>query len=90
MWGLRFGSSGIGLVIVRRVPGGAVHQALFQGTGAVRIPADGLSAKVKIYLEGPILGSKGPEVPHQRIEGMVALRITPAESGRRLWIVPAE
>ena len=75
---------------IQRVPGGAVCQASIHGTGTVRIPAAGLPAKVKLFLEGATLGSKGPEVPHQRIEEMLVVRITPAESGRELWIVPAE
>lgn len=72
----------------RRVPGGAIAEAVIQGTGNVRLPATGLPAAVRLFAEGPTPGSKGDEVPHERIEQAIAIDVTPAISGRRLWIVP--
>jgi hypothetical protein len=74
----------------RRVPGGAIGEIVLHGSGTVRIPADGLPKTVKLFAEGPTLGSKGQEVPCQRAEQSIVIRITPAESGRRLWVVGVE
>ena len=52
--------------------------------------AAGLPAQVRLYAEGPLPGSQGAEVPHERQDQAIAVSITPAESGRRLWVVPKE
>ncbi|MBN1343668.1 MAG: hypothetical protein JXQ73_13350 [Phycisphaerae bacterium] len=77
------------LVAERRLPDGAVCEVCVHGTGTVRIPAVGLPDKVRVFAAGPILGSRGPEVPYQRDGQTLALKITPSESGRWLWVAPA-
>jgi hypothetical protein len=74
----------------RRVPGGAIAEVTIHGAGTVRIPAGQLPGKVKLFAEGATPGSKGSEVACQRDDRILVIRITPAESGRRLWITAAE
>jgi hypothetical protein len=42
----------------RRVPGGAVFQAMVHGRGVVRIPATGYPANLSLFLEGQTPGSR--------------------------------
>ena len=74
----------------RRVSGGAIGTVCIRGDGEVRIPAEGLPAKVKLFTQGPTLGSKATEVASHREDQTQAVHITPAESGQQIWIVPAE
>jgi hypothetical protein len=78
------------IAAARRVPGGAICQLTVAGTGAVRIPLGGLPEKVELFAAGAIPGSKGTAVPFERDGEAIAVRVTPAESGRQLWVVPAE
>jgi len=78
------------VAVARRVPGGAIAQTVIHGDGVVRIPAHGMSEKVKLFAEGPLPGSKGTEVPFQREGPAIVLRVTAAESGRQIWIVPTK
>jgi hypothetical protein len=74
----------------RRVSGGAIGTVCIQGDGDVRIPAHGLPAKVKLFTQGPKPGSKDAEAASRREDQTEVVHITPAESGRQIWIVPAE
>lgn len=74
----------------RRVSGGAIGTVCIQGDGDVRIPAHGLPAKVKLFTQGPKPGSKDAQAASHRDEQAEVVHITPAESGRQIWIVPAE
>ncbi len=78
------------IAAAQRVPDGAIYQITIGGTGAVRIPLSGLPGKVKLFTADAIPGSKGVAVPFQRDGEAIVIRVTPAESGRQLWIVPAE
>jgi hypothetical protein len=74
----------------RRMRGGAIYEITIGGTGTIRIPASGLPEKVKLFTEDAIPGSKGTPVPFQRDGEAMVIRLTPAESGRRIWVAPAE
>jgi hypothetical protein len=74
----------------RRVPGGAIGEIVIHGAGDVRIPSKGLPEKVQLFFEEGILGSKGAEVPIKREAQSLIISVTPAVSGRRLWVIPAE
>lgn len=73
----------------RRVPGGAVFQIRYDGTGPLRIPAKGLPERVKMFAEGPTFGSRGAEVVCNRdgntlvVEGKAGVT-----SGKWLYVVP--
>lgn len=73
-----------------RVPGGAVGQIAIHGHGSVRLPGSLVPEKAKLVVEGPLLGSRGPELAYQRDGQSVQLTLGPGESGRRIWIVPGE
>ena len=74
----------------RRVPGGAVATVCVQGDGDVRIPAHGWPAQVKLFGQGPQPGSKGAAVVSHRADPFEVVHLTPADSGRQIWVVPAE
>jgi hypothetical protein len=74
----------------RRVSGGAIGTVCIQGDGDVHIPAQGLPAKVKLFTQGPKPGSRAAEAASHRENQTEVVHITPAESGRQIWIVPAE
>jgi hypothetical protein len=74
----------------RRVPGGAIYSARFKGDGAVRIPTEGLPAKVKVFAEGSTPGSQGGEVACHRELQTLGVDLTPAAADRHLWLVPGE
>jgi hypothetical protein len=74
----------------RRVSGGAIGTVCIHGDGEVRIPAEGLPAKVQLFTQGPTLGSKSTEVASHREDRTQVVHVTPAESGRQIWIVPTE
>ncbi len=74
----------------RRVPGGAIYTATLSGSGPVRIPAQRLPAKVRLFSQGPTLGSKGGEVACRRDGQTLIVEVTPAVAGRPLWIVPGQ
>jgi hypothetical protein len=73
----------------RRVTGGAVFQFQVQGQGAVRIPAAGLQAPVKAFLQGPTPGSKGAETPITLENGVLNINITGDNANRWIYITPA-
>ncbi|NLI01458.1 MAG: hypothetical protein GX446_18425 [Chthonomonadales bacterium] len=71
----------------RRVPGGAVLQAMVYGTGKLSIPlAPGLRP-TRLYAEGPTPGSRGPEVPCKVEDGALRFEVTSELSGRWLYAV---
>jgi hypothetical protein len=72
----------------RRVPGGAIYSAQFNGSGVIHMPADGLPAKVNIFTEGATPGSKATEVACRRESQTLVFELTPVASDRRLWLVP--
>lgn len=72
----------------RRVPGGAVAQILARGTGRVRIPAAGLASGSTLIAEGPKPGSRGAVVPARWEDGSFLFDITPAISGRTIFVLP--
>jgi hypothetical protein len=72
----------------RRVPGGAVLQALINGTGEVRIPSVGLPEKVVVLTQGPLPGSRGATVPSRVENGLLIVTISPEFSGQWLYVVP--
>ena len=72
------------------MPGGAIYSATLQSNAAVRIPAQSLPAKVKVFAQGATLGSKDAEVACHRDTQSLTVDVTPAASGRQLWIVPSE
>jgi hypothetical protein len=74
----------------RKVRGGAIYEITIGGTDATGIPAGGFPEKLKLFTEGAIPGSKSAPVPFHRDGAAIVLRLTPAESGRRVWAVPAE
>ena len=74
----------------RRVPGGAIYSATLHGSGSVRIPAQSLPGKVKIFAQGATLGSKDAEVACHRDAQTLIVDVTPAVAGRQLWIVPSQ
>jgi hypothetical protein len=76
--------------VARRVSGGAIGTVCIRGDGEVRIPAEGLPAKAKLFTQGPTPGSKATEVASHREDRTQVVHITPAESGQQIWIVPAE
>ncbi len=73
----------------RRVPGGAVMQAMVYWQGVVRIPDIGLPANVKVYAEGTGPGSRGAEVKCDRSAGALAITVGPEAVGRWLYVTPA-
>jgi hypothetical protein len=74
----------------RRVSGGAIASLCVQGEGPVRLPAENLPAKVKIFAQGTLPGSKAEEVACHREDQVLVVEITPAVSGRQLWVVAGE
>jgi len=72
----------------RRVPGGALVQAIVYGTGVVRIPDAGLPATVEVVAQGAVPGSRGATVPSERTGGAVVINVTPEAANRWLFIVP--
>lgn len=75
--------------VERRVPGGAVLQAMVYGTGTIRIPAAHLPAELEVVAEGPTPGSRGHTVQSRRENGALVITVSPAESGRWLYAAPA-
>jgi len=73
----------------RRVSGGAIAEAPIHGTGEVRILLDDLPEKSTLCAGGSVPGSKGAQVPFQRDGNSIAVRVTPTESLRTIWIAPA-
>jgi hypothetical protein len=73
----------------RRIPGGAVYEISIHGTGTVRLPGIIVPDKAKLVVEGALLGSRGAELAYRRDGETVVLSIGAAESGRRIWVVPA-
>jgi hypothetical protein len=78
------------VVETRRVPGGAVGQIVIQANGSVRLPGVVIPQKAKLFVEGPLLGSRGPELSYQREGQSVVVSIGPGESGRCIWVTPSE
>ena len=74
----------------RRVPGGAVYEAQLRGDSVVRLPAQAMPAKLKIFMEGPTPGSKGAEVTSHRDQQTLVIDPTPNAADRHLWLVPGE
>ena len=72
----------------RRVPGGAVWQAMVHGAGALRIPAAGLPRNMKVFAQGATPGSKGAEVPVSFEGENLLLKLEPGFSGAWLYGVP--
>jgi hypothetical protein len=72
----------------RCLPGGAVYQVFCRGTGTLRVPAGAMPERVTVFAEGPRPGSRGAPVTSRREAGALALDITPAASGRWLYVVP--
>jgi len=74
----------------RRVPGGAVMQIRADGAGTLRVPAPGLPAAVKVFVEGPAPGSRGAEVPCHLQDGVLSVQINESVTvGRWLYVTPA-
>lgn len=78
------------VAVERRVPGGAVVQIVVRGNGKVRIPAPALVEGSAVVAEGPKPGSRGEAVPAQWDGGSLVLEITPALSGRTLYVIPPD
>lgn len=72
----------------RQIEGGAVFEILVHGTGTVRVPFHIVQQPVKVFAQGPTLGSKGKELAVQQDADSLTLTITAEESGRPLWVVP--
>ena len=72
----------------RQVDGGAVMQIVVSGAGKVRIPAAQLPASTELVAQGATLGSRGEVIPCTREGGALVLDVTPAISGRWLYVVP--
>ena len=70
----------------RQVAAGARLQAFVRGEGEVRIPC-ALRGSARLFAEGAKPGSRGAEVPCRIRGGILAFRVTPAESGRWLYLV---
>ncbi len=70
----------------RRIAGGAVYQIVIQGTGTVHLPGAVIPQKAELVVEGTLPGSRGRKLAVQRDGEMVSVQITPAESGRCLWV----
>ena len=69
----------------RRIPGGAVFQAIVLGQGTVRIPSADLPRNLEIIAEGPTPGSRGHVVTSRVEDNTLVLDIGPNDSGRWLW-----
>lgn len=72
----------------RRVDGGAVMEILVHGTGRLTLPERLFPESFRLFTQGATPGSRGEEVPFQREGGRVIIEITPAVSGRWMFVVP--
>lgn len=75
------------VLAARRVPNGAVVQILARGNAELRIPAPGLTSAAIVYAEGSAPGTQGAKVPSRVEAGTLLLQLTPALSGRPLYVV---
>lgn len=73
----------------RRVPGGAIASAKLNGA-AVRLPAERLPEKVKLFAQANTPGSKGEEIQCRREGDSLLVDVPPSAAGRDLWIVADE
>jgi hypothetical protein len=71
----------------RRVPKGALMQALVHGGGAVRIPAGDLPAAVEVIAEGATPGSRGQAIASRREGGTLVIDQPEAAQGRWMYVV---
>ncbi|MGL6194635.1 MAG: hypothetical protein ACRC2T_07395 [Thermoguttaceae bacterium] len=69
------------------VSGGAVFEIMFNGTGTVRIPFKS-EKPVKVFAQGPTLGSKGNEVKVTQQPEYLEVELSAESCNRPLWVVP--
>ena len=72
----------------RRVPNGAVLQAMVQGEGTIRIPAIGLPESLRLAAEGPTPGSRGDTIECRHDGDTLVFTVTVRESSRWIYGVP--
>ncbi len=63
------------------------HWGMPAEVGEVRIPAADLPADVTLFAEGAKPGSRGASVPARIEDGSLVLTVTPALSGRWIYVV---
>jgi len=73
----------------RRVPGGAVLQAIVYGAATIRLPAHHLPKKLEVVAEGPKPGSRGEALKARRDGDALLVEVPASASGRWLYAVPA-
>ncbi len=71
----------------RRVPGGAVLQAMVYGTGKLSLPVPDRTRPLRLFAEGATPGSRGVEVPCSVEGGLLRFEVTEAVQGRWLYAV---
>ena len=74
----------------RRTDAAVLAQVRVEGTGTVRIPADGLPKNLQLVLEGPTSGSRGPIIPSHRRGAALVFNAVPEVQAKWLYVLTAE